>query len=66
MMKRTTLREKLVQVVLCDDNSFSIEVCDECDNFDEHGCDYEIPIEGLDQAKSLLKMLTEAIRIAEL
>lgn len=65
-MKRVIFREKLIQVVIEDDSSVSIQKCDGCDNFDDHGSDWEIPLDSIDQAKLLIQLLTKAIESTQM
>lgn len=66
MMRRTILRDKIIQVVLDGEDSLTIEKCDGYDNFDDHGSDWAIPLDDLDEAKALIALLAEAVRLAEL
>jgi hypothetical protein len=64
-MKRTTLRDGIIQV-LVEDGSISIEKCESCDNFDDHGCDWSLPLDDIDEAKELIKLLQQAVHVAEI
>ena len=65
-MKRTILRDKIIQVVIDGADSLMIEKCEAYDNFDEHGSDWQLPLDDLDEAKALIELLTEAVRLAKL
>ena len=65
MMERTTLRDRVIQV-LVENGHISIEKCDEVDNFDEHGCDWALPLESVQEAQALVRLLTRAIKIADI
>lgn len=66
MTKRTILREKIIQVVVEDDCHISIAKCENHDNFDEHGSDWDLPIDDIDEARALLGLLTKVIEIVDL
>lgn len=60
-MKRVIFRDKIIQVVVEDDKLISIQKCDEFDNFDDHGADWTISFDDIDEAKLAIQLLTKAV-----
>lgn len=64
-MTRTNIfQDGIIRVTVDNDGDIVIEKCEKYDNF-EHGSDWEMPLDDVDEAKALVRLLQEAISIAD-
>ena len=51
--------------VYIETNGVQLEKCDECDNHDDHGSDWQMPVGKIAEVRELIALLNEAQKYME-
>jgi hypothetical protein len=65
IQRKVVLKHRIIQVVIEEGYAPVIQKCQECDNFDEHGADWELPLDSKIELVALITLLNEALKYME-